>query len=76
MATYPRLTTAGRYDPGERRQATRQGRQRGVYVYLPAVELRAAGIDPDSPPPLYRTHGFRRSVNGHTVLVSLYPPSS
>lgn len=73
MTSDPRLTTAGRYDAGERRQATRQGRQRGVYVYLPAVELRAAGIDPNGAAPLYRTHGYRRSANGHSVIVSLYP---
>ena len=68
-----RLAAAGRYDAQERRQSTRQGRQRGVYVYIPAVELRAAGIDPDDAPPLYRTHGYRRSEHGHSVIVSLYP---
>lgn len=61
------------YDPARERVSDRRGRQKGVYVYLPAVELRAAGIDPDGPAPKYRTHGFQRSAKGHTIIVSLYP---
>lgn len=73
METPTRLTVAGAYDAAQPRQATRQGRKRGCYIYIPMVELEAAGIDPDAPPPLYRTHGYKRSAHGHTVIVSLYP---
>jgi hypothetical protein len=34
--------------------------------------LTAAGIDPLEPPPFYRTHGFQRSRNAGSVIVSLY----
>lgn len=43
---------------------------RGCYVYIPAEELVKAGIDPQGPPPLYRTWGSRRG----SVLVRLYKP--
>ena len=45
-------------------------------VYLTAEVLRAAGIDPDAAPPLYRCVGYKRSANGHTVMVSLYTEPS
>lgn len=59
-------------DRGMRRQATRGGRDKGCRVYIPAEELKAAGFDPNGPAPFYRTTGYKRSANGHTVIVSLY----
>lgn len=59
------------YDPARRRLAQQRGRQRGCFVYIPAVELIAAGIDPDKAV-YYRTTGYQRSRNGHTVIVNLY----
>jgi hypothetical protein len=40
-------------------------------VYIPGVELEAAGFASDSPP-WYRTLGYRRSKNAGSVIVSLY----
>lgn len=59
---------AGRYDDGARRRSTRAARQKGCSIYIPADELRKAGIDPEGPPPLYRTWGTRRGG----VFVRLY----
>jgi hypothetical protein len=59
----------GRYDPARRRRSVRRGRERGCWLYMPAEELRRAGIDPAGPPPLYRTWGTQRGG----VLVRLYP---
>ena len=42
------------YDAARRRQGVRKGRERGVWLFVPAVELEAAGIDPKAPPPFYR----------------------
>lgn len=64
--------TGGAYDPARRRQSERRGKQRGVYVYIPADELRAAGMDVDAPPPFYRTWGRPHGRNVGTVLVRLY----
>ena len=61
-----------RYDHAERRQSKRGGRERGAWIYVPAAELLAAGIDPNGPAPLYRTAGRQRSKNGHAVMVDLY----
>jgi hypothetical protein len=64
---------AGRpYDPAARRKATRSGPERGCRVYIPADELRAAGFDPEGPPPFYRTVGHKRSAKAGSVIVSLY----
>lgn len=63
-----------KYDRREPRQAQRHGREKGIRITIPAAELRAAGIDPNGPPPKYLTVGRQRSANGHTVFVSLYPP--
>jgi hypothetical protein len=60
-----------RYDPGAWRRSQRHGKQKGVTITIPAAELRAAGIDPDGPPPVYRTKGA--SVRGHRVIVNLHP---
>lgn len=59
---------AGRHDAMQRRQATRKGRERGCSIYIPAEELLKAGIDPQGPPPFYRTWGSSRG----SVLVRLY----
>jgi len=63
---------SGRYDALARRRASRAQRERGCWVYIPAEELVRAGIDPHGPAPWYRTVGYRRSANGHSVIVSLY----
>lgn len=47
------------YDAGMRRRATRRGRMRGCYVYIPAEELTKAGIDPADDPPWYRAWGSK-----------------
>jgi hypothetical protein len=57
-----------RYDAARARQSLRRGRERGVWVFIPAVELRAAGIDPHAPAPTYRVWGRRSG----SVLVRLY----
>lgn len=64
--------SAGRYDALERRRSNRSQRERGCWVYIPAEELQRAGIDPRGPAPFYRTTGYQRSANGHTVIVNLY----
>jgi len=72
-AVYGGPRRGGPYDPGKRRLAHRAGRQRGCTVTIPMDELAAAGLDPYDPRPVYyRTHGFKRSANGHSVIVSLY----
>jgi len=50
----------GRYDAMQRRQSKRTGREKGCWLYVPAEELVAAGIDPNGPPPFYRTWGSAR----------------
>jgi hypothetical protein len=60
------------YDPAARRRTVRKGRERGCWVYIPAVELEAAGIDSHGPVPWYRLTGHRRSRNAGSVIVSLY----
>lgn len=59
---------AGKYDSAARRQSVRRGRERGCWVYVPAAELLAAGVDLDGPPPFYRSWGSRRG----SVLLRLY----
>ncbi len=58
----------GGYDPARRRRSVREGRERGCWVYIPAVELVKTGIDVDKMPPLYRTFGTPLG----TVLVRFY----
>lgn len=49
-----------KYDASARRRSRRAGRERGCWIYVPAEELRKAGIDPNGPPPFYRTWGSSR----------------
>jgi|GEM_PF-3888775 len=58
----------GRYDAMRRRQSKRAGREKGCWIYIPAEELRSAGIDPNGPAPFYRTWGARRG----SLLARLY----
>ncbi|MGH2835413.1 MAG: hypothetical protein ACRDUT_00115 [Mycobacterium sp.] len=47
----------GRYDPATARRSTRKQREKGVWIYVPAVELEKAGFDPEGAPPTYRVWG-------------------
>lgn len=62
---------AGRHDTALRRLSARTGREQGCWVYIPLVDLTAAGFLP-GPPPYYRTTGKPHSRNTGTVLVRLY----
>jgi hypothetical protein len=62
------LTAGLRYDAAATRQSVRRGRERGVWIFVPAAELRNAGLDPHDKAPTYRTWGRR----GGSVLVRLY----
>lgn len=62
----------GRHDAAEHRRSKRSGRERGVWVYVPAEVLEAAGFDADADPPLYRTWAAR-SGRG-SVQLRLYKP--
>lgn len=55
-------------DTARRKKATRGGRQRGCYIYIPAEMLQAAGIDPKSVTPHYRLWSARPG----SVLIRLY----
>lgn len=57
-----------KYDHAALRNGVRRGRERGCWVYIPAEELTAAGIDPYGEPPQYRLWGGRK----RTLLVQLY----
>jgi hypothetical protein len=60
------------YDPHRKRRSIRRGgAERGAWVFVPASELEAAGIDPKGPPPTYTTRGA--NVRGRRVIVNLYP---
>ena len=61
-----------RHDPAAARQSTRQGREKGVRVYIAADDLRAAGIDPHGEPPTYRMWVDPKRKG--SVLVRLYHP--
>jgi hypothetical protein len=56
------------HDHAQRRRALRKQREKGCSIYIDAGALRRAGIDPDGPPPFYRTWAGR----GGSVLVRLY----
>jgi hypothetical protein len=61
------------YDPAKRRRGVRKGRERGVWLFVPAAELQAAGIEPAEDPPFYRLWAKpRRSPAPGTILVQLY----
>lgn len=59
-------------DTAARKRAQRRGRERGCWVYIDAERLSRAGYPLEIAPPFYRCNGYRRSANGHTVIVSLY----
>jgi hypothetical protein len=63
-----RLAEGVRYDEAAARQSVRRGRERGVWIFVPAAELRKAGIDPHGPAPKYRTWGRRSG----SVMARLY----
>jgi hypothetical protein len=63
-----------RYDRAERRRSERRGRERGVRIYIPAAELRRAGIDPHGPAPEYKL--WANADKGATVWVKLYQPEA
>jgi hypothetical protein len=62
------------YDRHKRRKAKRSGSEKGCWVFVPAAELEAAGIEPEGPVPWYLTHGS--NVRGRRVIVNLYPERS
>lgn len=62
-----------RYDRAVWRKSVRAGRQKGVTITIPAVELRNAGIDPDGPPPQFRLAGMQSRKSSHRVIVNLRP---
>lgn len=71
-ATVGASRASGSFDTARRRKSRRAQRQRGCMVYIPAEVLIAAGFDPNEPPPYYRAHGYQRSRNAGSVIVSLY----
>lgn len=60
-----------RHDPKRHRKAQRAGAEKGVRIYIAADELRAAGIDPNDPPPTFRV--WARESGRGSLLVRLYP---
>jgi len=55
------------YDPGDIKRATRSGRQRGAWFYIPWEELHHAGA-PDPPAPIhFACYGCR----GGRVIIRL-----
>lgn len=70
MAASPQdgRSASGRYDRAVRRQSKRQGRERGCWVYIPAVELKKLGVDTATEPPFYRVWPGSRGG----LLVSFY----
>lgn len=55
------LAAGLRHDPQARRKSQRTGAMKGIRITISAAELRAAGIDPEAPPPEYRVFpGSRR----------------
>lgn len=57
------------YDPALRRRGIRKGRERGVWIYVPAVELAKTGVldAADGGVPFYRVWTRKRAI-----LVQLY----
>ena len=58
----------GRHDHAQRRASKRTGRERGCWLYIPAVDLLKAGYGADQPAPYYRVWGNARG----RVTVQLY----
>jgi len=56
------------YDQARRRRGVRRGREKGCWLYVPAEELQAAGIEPGDPVPHYRLWPRAK----RTLLVQLY----
>lgn len=56
---------SSRYDAAAvRRSHRKSARETGVWVYIPAAELRAIGRDPHDDPPTYRIFAMsKNSVN-------------
>ncbi len=57
----------------DRRKSARLGREKGIRVFIPAVQLEAAGIDPNAEPPEYVVQGVSDRPTRGLVLVRLYP---
>jgi hypothetical protein len=64
MATRRDLAEGLRHDPNKRRKSQRHGRHKGVRIFIAAAELRAAGIDPEGPPPEYRVFPGQKRDGG------------
>lgn len=58
----------GRHDHAMRRASKRSGRERGCWVYVPAVQLLRAGFGAETPPPFYRVWGSARG----RLVIQLY----
>jgi len=53
-----------RHDPQARRKSQRHGKQKGITITISAAELRAAGVDPEAPPPEYKVFPGQRRDGG------------
>ena len=60
-------------DTARRKRAKRSGREAGCWTYIDGEALRAAGFTPGGDLPYYTVRGYRRSKNGRSAIVSLYP---
>jgi hypothetical protein len=68
MSALDRLLDSSETDLAHEHRSVRRGRERGCWVYIPAVVLREQGVDTTKPPPSYRIWPGRKK----TVLVQLY----
>lgn len=61
-------------DPAGRHRGVRRGRERGCWVYVPAEQMRAAGVNVErgQPPPDYRVWAGRK----RTTLIQFYDRES
>jgi hypothetical protein len=50
---------SGRTDIGARKRATRSGRRKGCYIYIPWEQLQEAGFEPNEPAPWFRIWASR-----------------
>jgi hypothetical protein len=60
------------YDAAESRQSVRRGRERGVWVFVPAAELRKTGIDPHDSAPQYKVWGMPKAKGTGAAMVRFY----